>query len=65
MESSKRVGGLGTGGAGVTGAPNGLREPVWCDFTACAIGGDVDDGSRTMLVSGVDAGRAGTSNDGF
>ena len=33
IASSMSVGGFGTGGAGVTTWPNGLREPVWCVFT--------------------------------
>ena len=42
IANSMSVGGLGTGGAGATGCPNGFLEPVWCVLTGWAGGGEAD-----------------------
>jgi hypothetical protein len=63
MANSINVGAFGNGGGGATGIPNGFLEPVWCDLTGWASGGDFEeDGAEVpRIVSGVEAGRVGRS----
>lgn len=54
VDSSCKVGGFGTGGAGITGAPNGFLVPVV--WVATAVGGCIGFCCEEM---GVDCGRLG------
>ena len=60
IANSMSVGGLGTGGAGATGCPNGFLEPVWCVLTGWAGGGEADGPSP---VSGAVAERGGPAEE--